>query len=225
MKCEYCSKEHDGKYGSGRFCSLKCKCGFAGIENRLNVNKKQAITIAVQRSMKVGGREIITSNICQYGCGKAAYFVFNGRNRKEKFCCSQYIAQCPGMIEKNKLGLANRNRSGVVSKRKSWGYWDAISNEEIFCLNSPVQYMSTLVYLAKRRGLVDFSKCSRSLCGISEWYGEKLVCHLHHKNGNRKDNRIDNWEILCPNCHSLTKNYAGKGRKWIADQQKQTTNI
>ena len=23
-KCEYCGKEHDGSYGSGRFCSSKC---------------------------------------------------------------------------------------------------------------------------------------------------------------------------------------------------------
>ena len=25
MKCENCGKEHDGSYGSGRFCSVSCK--------------------------------------------------------------------------------------------------------------------------------------------------------------------------------------------------------
>jgi hypothetical protein len=25
FKCEYCGKEHDGSYGSGRFCSNHCK--------------------------------------------------------------------------------------------------------------------------------------------------------------------------------------------------------
>jgi len=29
MICEYCLKDHDGSYGSGRFCSNKCTKGFA----------------------------------------------------------------------------------------------------------------------------------------------------------------------------------------------------
>ena len=29
MKCENCGIEHDGKYGSGRFCSVKCARGFS----------------------------------------------------------------------------------------------------------------------------------------------------------------------------------------------------
>ena len=28
MKCENCGNEHDGSYGSGRFCSRSCKCAF-----------------------------------------------------------------------------------------------------------------------------------------------------------------------------------------------------
>lgn len=53
-------------------------------------------------------------------------------------------------------------------------------------------------------------KCYR--CGINEWLGEKLSLELEHKNGNRYDNRIENIELLCPNCHSLTSTYRGKGK-------------
>jgi len=28
--CENCGKEHDGSYGSGRFCSKSCKMSFCG---------------------------------------------------------------------------------------------------------------------------------------------------------------------------------------------------
>ena len=28
--CEYCGKEHDGSYGSGRFCSTHCRCAYNG---------------------------------------------------------------------------------------------------------------------------------------------------------------------------------------------------
>ena len=31
MKCEVCGKEHDGSYGSGRFCSRSCGCKFSAI--------------------------------------------------------------------------------------------------------------------------------------------------------------------------------------------------
>lgn len=31
MKCEVCGCEHDGSYGSGRFCSINCKQKFVGI--------------------------------------------------------------------------------------------------------------------------------------------------------------------------------------------------
>lgn len=51
-------------------------------------------------------------------------------------------------------------------------------------------------------------KCYR--CGINEWLGKQLSLELEHKNGNRYDNRIENIELLCPNCHSLTATYRGK---------------
>lgn len=51
-------------------------------------------------------------------------------------------------------------------------------------------------------------KCEE--CGISEWNGKKLTLQLHHINGNHNDNRLDNLQILCPNCHSLTDNFSNK---------------
>jgi 5-methylcytosine-specific restriction endonuclease McrA len=40
-------------------------------------------------------------------------------------------------------------------------------------------------------------------CGLGpEWCGKELVLELHHKNKNGYDNRVENLEFLCPNCHS-----------------------
>ena len=50
-------------------------------------------------------------------------------------------------------------------------------------------------------------------CGISEWNGKSIVCHLDHVNGDNRDNRLENLKILCPNCHSQTATYCrGQGK-------------
>jgi len=36
FKCEECGKEHDGSYGSGRFCSSHCRRVYSG--KRVNIN-------------------------------------------------------------------------------------------------------------------------------------------------------------------------------------------
>lgn len=50
-------------------------------------------------------------------------------------------------------------------------------------------------------------------CGLSEWQGLPIPLALHHINGERHDNRLENLQILCANCHGLTDNWAGRNAK------------
>lgn len=48
-------------------------------------------------------------------------------------------------------------------------------------------------------------------CGILPvWQGVKLVLQLDHKNGDSLDNRLENLQLLCPNCHSQTSTFSGR---------------
>jgi len=54
-------------------------------------------------------------------------------------------------------------------------------------------------------------RCER--CGIDEWLGDPLSLQLHHVNGDGRDNRLENLQILCPNCHSQTGSWGGRNGK------------
>ena len=61
-------------------------------------------------------------------------------------------------------------------------------------------------------------------CGITNWMNKEIIFQLHHKDGDHSNNEINNLEILCPNCHSQTDNFAGKGRNKIPKLSKEEEN-
>ena len=53
-------------------------------------------------------------------------------------------------------------------------------------------------------------QCER--CNNTKWLDNPIPLELHHINGVNNDNRIENLQLLCPNCHALTDNYRGKNK-------------
>lgn len=51
-------------------------------------------------------------------------------------------------------------------------------------------------------------KCEK--CGLSEWLGQPIALEVHHRDGDRTNNTIENFQLLCPNCHAQTDSYRGK---------------
>ena len=47
-------------------------------------------------------------------------------------------------------------------------------------------------------------------CGLTTWLNQPIPLELHHKDGNRYNNVLENFELLCPNCHAFTNSYRGK---------------
>ena len=47
-------------------------------------------------------------------------------------------------------------------------------------------------------------------CQLTEWLNDPIPLELHHIDGNRFNNQLDNFQLLCPNCHAKTDSYRGK---------------
>ncbi len=78
-------------------------------------------------------------------------------------------------------------------------------------------------YLANRRPIQSFKLKNRLLaegilrwqcrsCKLTTWLGKPIPLELEHKDGNPRNNSLENLELLCPNCHTFTPTYRGKNK-------------
>lgn len=80
--------------------------------------------------------------------------------------------------------------------------------DDILVENSNYQNRGSLKRRLLKEGLLENKCYSCDLPPI--WNGKVLSLQLEHKNGKNNDNRIQNLELLCPNCHSQTDTFAGR---------------
>lgn len=83
------------------------------------------------------------------------------------------------------------------------------TKEEIFISDSGTKSHSIRLRLFKE-GIKE-KKCE--VCLRKEWMGKSIPLEVDHLNGDRRDNRLENLRIICPNCHAQTLNYKTKNRK------------
>jgi 5-methylcytosine-specific restriction endonuclease McrA len=116
-------------------------------------------------------------------------------------CNIKTIIRISHKIDPNYHGNQGNSRKHMISKHNVQDY---------LCLNGPNIPSSRL-----HKWLLDdgIKKHICEKCGLSTWLGKPIPIELHHINGNRFNNRIENIKMLCPNCHAFTPNYRGKNIK------------
>lgn len=113
------------------------------------------------------------------------------------------------LIEKENIDITHFKRQNVGQRVKH--------EIEFYLKKGSVIGSSSLREKILKEGLKE-RKCEN--CGLTEWMGNPIKLELHHINGDNTDNRIENLQILCPNCHSFTDNYGGKNQKLNVKEKK-----
>jgi len=101
-----------------------------------------------------------------------------------------------------KFGIDYKGNQGLKGKK--------VSNNR----KSAMEYMEKEIVVSSKLRVkliedgIKEDKCEK--CNNSHWFGNKLMLELHHIDGDRFNNILDNLQILCPNCHSIIPNHSKK---------------
>lgn len=115
-----------------------------------------------------------------------------------------YYKKIKRVIEDNNLSTEHFGAIKLKKNGNTRNGFTAMDDDEFFSENVERTGFSIIKRLIK--GNYKVYKCEK--CGINEWNGCKITLQAHHLNGNHYDNRLENLQILCPNCHSQTDTYA-----------------
>ena len=131
--------------------------------------------------------------------------------KMDLFPTSAAIVQLENFIDKYSLDVSQLdiNRKQMLRRNRLKNN-STFPLEEVFSGMHP-DYRS--YQLCKRLISEGYKEKKCEICGITEWMNKPISLQLHHKDGNSINHRLENLQILCPNCHSQTDSFAGKNSK------------
>jgi hypothetical protein len=142
---------------------------------------------------------------CCRSCANSRIFTTEAKEKKRNKSLSfwsQYNADERKELHKEKMGLYDfdhhQKQVQQANRMREW--------------SKPYEEMS---HPSVRKRLLHERNYICEECGTGNTYnGKPLSLELDHKDGNSKNNKIENLRILCPNCHSQTPTHRGKNIKY-----------
>jgi hypothetical protein len=140
-------------------------------------------------------------------------FVDNSKNFTDLL--KQMGLQCKGgnLLQARKtlrrLGIDHSHFTGRPSKQYSSR--TTIPLQEILEGKHPTYSRFSLKNRLLKAGIKN-NECE--ICKLQEiWNNQNINMQLDHINGISTDHRLENLQMICPNCHSQTLTYAGRNKK------------
>lgn len=102
---------------------------------------------------------------------------------------------------------------GLHTPQRSGRTLEQLLQENTDCGSNGLKHRLLRAKLLKRR-------CA--ICGLKRWLDKPIVLELDHINGDRRDNRLENLRLLCPNCHSQTDTFRGRNTGAYPNRQRES---
>ncbi len=182
-----CSKHCSNKIKPPRSIESKLKSSQSAKKHRQNLTPEQKIEYTNKRK-----KELIAKN-CQ-NCSKE-YLVKSKEQIIRKFC-SLSCSSC--FSHKNNAFISRHNAILTDEQYKK---------AKIAPIKNSKHKVNTLRETIK---IEQEYKCNR--CKLELWQDVPITLELEHKDGNNKNNKRENLELLCPNCHALTPTWRGRNK-------------
>lgn len=140
------------------------------------------------------------NKFCSHSC--SALYNNLKKLKKQKFCIN-----CNKPCKKNADKYCSKICQHKFNNQKKLEDW---RKEKWDGLGETKKYLSEVI----KNYLLEKYNNSCKNCGwnkINE-FTKKVPLNIHHKDGNYRNNKEDNLEVLCPNCHSLTETWGGRNK-------------
>lgn len=168
---------------------------------------------------------IKTTELCSKGCGNKARF----KSPSGILLCERSANACPIIKKKNSDGVKQAYKDGRkdcshLDGKRGWAKGLTAVEDNRIVAN--VKYDPNNIWGKNKKGphkkllLKERGHICES-CGNSEWMGKRITIEMDHINGDRYDNRKENLQLLCPNCHSQTETWkkGQNGKRKCTDKE------
>ncbi len=138
-------------------------------------------------------------------CSQSCCASYTQRGRKRKPAPTFLCAHCGTKNEGKRGKFCNSQCSAEFRKFdiEAWLRGEVSGNTVMGCSNAIKRYLLEQCD----------NKCPKCGWGESNPVTGIVPLEVNHIDGDSKNNRPDNLEVLCPNCHSLTPNFRALNKK------------
>jgi len=208
--CKICNKEFVG-YGNRKTCSQTCKSKYyqQKLKGKNNPNYKHGKHFEENRCKTCNILIDYRASKCKQCAGLLSIITKEEIEEAAKETTSYVLmGQFLNISRQTAKSLVEKFNIDISHFRPSRGRKLGIKD---ILTNGTKARNATVFHCILDNNLL-LKECAK--CKLKDkWNGRPIRLNLHHINGNNKDNRIENLQILCPNCHSQTDNFTGRNRK------------
>lgn len=184
------------KITNTRFCSSECRTKY--------LDKKTEFTCANCGKKVMRRRHAVKSNktgmfFCDTNCKDEAQHIKHLFDKKKKIPC----LKCGKILEADHRSSRKlcRDCNPPKSQKKKIDYKNVL--EYGGRVSNMYNFRSYLINNGIKKNVCES-------CNIDVWMGKPIVIHLHHIDGNRFNNKLENLQMACPNCHSQTSTWGNR---------------